>query len=130
MGKSRRRGRDMCDPGHDRTLRPATVSAATSTPYHRTLMVGSGSNAGHELYMLTFDQPGVTRTDILAGMAVEQVTYGGLPVYQLFLNTEPGQTHGANLFDPFTNLPGIWYLQSPGRGLADPGVTTLSHETV
>jgi hypothetical protein len=36
---------------------PATVSAATSTDYHRTLVVGSGPNAGCELYTLTSDQP-------------------------------------------------------------------------
>ena len=152
---------------------PATVSAASSTAYHRTLVVGSGSNAGCELYMLTSDQPDatpphfacsnndpgscptviwpalltngaplagpgvnpqllgtVTRTDILANTPVQQVTYDGSPVYQFFLNKAPGETHGANLFDPFTNLPGVWYLQSPGRGLPDPGVATLSHETV
>ena len=152
---------------------PATVSAASSTSYHRTLVVGSGPNAGCELYMLTSDQPNaspphfacsnndpgscptiiwpalltngapiagpginpqllgtVTRTDILANTPVQQVTYAGFPVYQFFLNHAPGETHGANLFDPFTNLPGVWYLLSPGRGLPDPGVATLSHETV
>jgi predicted lipoprotein with Yx(FWY)xxD motif len=152
---------------------PATVSAASSPTYHRTLVVGSGPNAGCELYMLTSDMPNaspphyacsnndpgscptviwpalltngapiagpginptllgtVTRTDILANTPVQQVTYGGFPVYQFFQNHAPGETHGANLFDPFTNLPGIWYLQSPGRGLPDPGVATLSHQTV
>ena len=152
---------------------PVTVSAASSTTYHQTLVVGSGPNAGCELYMLTSDLPNaspphfacsnndpglcptviwpalltngapiagpginptllgtVTRTDILANTPVQQVTFGGFPVYQFFLNKAPGQTHGANLFDPLTNLPGVWYLQSPGRGLPDPGVATLSHETV
>jgi predicted lipoprotein with Yx(FWY)xxD motif len=151
---------------------PATVSAS-STSYHRTLVVGSGSNAGCELYLLTSDQPNaspphfactnaiagacptvvwpalltngspiagpgvnpqllgtVTRTDILTNTPVQQVTYGGFPVYQFFLNQAPGDTRGANLFDPFTNLPGVWYLLSQGRGLSDPGVATLSHETV
>src|SRR5205085_2885010 len=78
----------------------------------------------------------VTRTDILANTSVQQVTYGGMPVYQFILNTEPGDHHGANLFDPFTGpvsgprLQGVWYLLSPGRGLADPGVATLSDATV
>jgi predicted lipoprotein with Yx(FWY)xxD motif len=72
----------------------------------------------------------VTRTDILANTSVQQVTYGGSPVYQFFLNHAPGETHGANLFDPFTTPPGVWYLLSPGRGLADAGAATLSHEMV
>lgn len=152
---------------------PATVSAASSTSYHRTLVVGSGPDAGCALYLLTSDQPNaspphfacnnndpgscatiiwpalltkgapiagpgvnpqllgtVTRTDILANTSVQQVTYGGSPVYQFFQNHAPGETHGANLFDPFTNLPGVWYLLSQGRGLPDSGVATLSHETV
>jgi predicted lipoprotein with Yx(FWY)xxD motif len=72
----------------------------------------------------------VTRTDILANTSVQQVTYAGMPVYQFILNKAPGETHGANLFDPFTTPPGVWYLLSPGRGLPDPGVATLSNETV
>jgi predicted lipoprotein with Yx(FWY)xxD motif len=46
------------------------------------------------------------------------------------MNHAPGETHGANLFDPFTTPQGIWYLLSPGRGLSDPGAAALSHETV
>jgi predicted lipoprotein with Yx(FWY)xxD motif len=72
----------------------------------------------------------VTRTDILPGTPVQQVTYNGFPVYQFFLNKVPGDTHGANLFDPFTNLQGVWYLLSPGRGLPDPGTASLAPETV
>jgi len=152
---------------------PATVAAASSDIYQRTLVVGSGTNAGCELYMLTSDLPNatpphfacsnndpgdcptviwpalltngapiagpgvnptqlgtVTRTDILRGTPVQQVTYNGSPVYQFFQNTAPGQTHGANLFDPFTNLQGVWYLLSPGRGLPDPGPASLAPETV
>ena len=157
---------------------PATVSAASSSDYHQTLVIGSGPNAGCELYLLTSDQPNaspphfacsnkdpgstvvdpcptviwpalltkgapiagpgvnpellgtVTRTDILVNASVQQVTYNGFPVYQFFLNHAPGETHGANLFDPLTHLPGVWYLLSPGRGLPDPGVATLSHQTV
>jgi predicted lipoprotein with Yx(FWY)xxD motif len=152
---------------------PATVSAASSATYHRTIVIGSGPNAGCELYMLTSDQtnatpphfactnslpgqcptviwpalltngapiagPGVnpdllgtvTRTDILTNTSVQQVTYAGFPVYQFFLNHAPGDAHGANLFDPFTTPQGVWYLQSPGRGLPDTGDATLSPESV
>src|SRR5438067_10333951 len=37
---------------------PATVSAASTSDYERTLVVGAGPNAGCELYFLTSDQPG------------------------------------------------------------------------
>lgn len=144
---------------------PATVSAATTPDYQRTLVVGTGPNAGCELYLLTSDQPPayacsgvcattiwpalltkgapiagtgvnptllgtVTRTDIVANTSVQQVTYAGSPVYQFFLNKAPGETHGANLFDPATTPAGVWYLLSPGRGLPDPGVALLSPETL
>jgi predicted lipoprotein with Yx(FWY)xxD motif len=72
----------------------------------------------------------VTRTDIVANTAVQQVTYAGAPVYQFFLNKAPGETHGANLFDPATTPAGVWYLLSPGRGLPDPGMASLSPETL
>jgi hypothetical protein len=108
---------------------PATVSAASTPGYERTLVVGAGPNAGCALYLPTSDRPGVnppsyactgsgagscpttiwpalltsgapiagtgvnptqlgtvTRTDILANTSVQQVTYGGMPVYQFFLN--------------------------------------------
>ena len=45
----------------------------------------------------------VTRTDVLSGESVQQVTYAGLPLYRFFLDETPGQTDGANLFDPVTS---------------------------
>jgi predicted lipoprotein with Yx(FWY)xxD motif len=72
----------------------------------------------------------VTRTDILSGMAVQQVTYAGQPVYAYSFDAAPGQTNGADLFDRFTTPPGVWYLVSPARGLPAPGEATLSKETV
>ncbi len=71
----------------------------------------------------------VTRTDILTGMSVQQVTYEGQPVYA-YSQDEPGTTEGANLFDRFTSPPGVWYLIDPARGLPAPGNATLTKETV
>jgi predicted lipoprotein with Yx(FWY)xxD motif len=72
----------------------------------------------------------VTRTDVLSGHSVQQVTYAGLPLYRFFLDETPGQTDGANLFDPVTSPPGIWYLVEPGRGQPAPGRLQLRAETV
>jgi predicted lipoprotein with Yx(FWY)xxD motif len=72
----------------------------------------------------------VTRTDVLPGKTVQQVTYAGLPLYRFFLDETPGQTDGANLFDPVTSPPGIWYLVEPGRGHPAPGRLELRAETV
>jgi predicted lipoprotein with Yx(FWY)xxD motif len=47
---------------------------------------------------------------------VQQVTYAGLPLYRFFLDEAPGETEGANLFDPVTSPTGIWYLVEPSRG--------------
>ena len=58
----------------------------------------------------------VTRTDILSGESVQQVTYAGLPLYRFFLDETPDETDGANLFDPVTSPAGTWYLVEPGRG--------------
>jgi Secreted repeat of unknown function len=44
----------------------------------------------------------VTRKDVLSGQPVQQVTYAGLPLYRFFLDETPGETEGANLFDPVT----------------------------
>lgn len=68
----------------------------------------------------------VSRTDVLSGQTVEQVTYAGHPLYQFFEDSAPGQTHGEDLFDSFTDPPGVWYLVSPARGLAAPGRALLS----
>jgi predicted lipoprotein with Yx(FWY)xxD motif len=72
----------------------------------------------------------VTRTDVLPGRRVQQVTYAGLPLYRFFLDETPGQTDGANLFDPVTSPPGIWYLVQPGRGHPAPGRLSVRAETL
>jgi predicted lipoprotein with Yx(FWY)xxD motif len=71
----------------------------------------------------------VTRTDVLSGLSVQQVTYAGLPLYRFFLDASPGATEGANLFDPVTSPAGIWYLVEPSRGLPAPGQARLELET-
>ncbi len=72
----------------------------------------------------------VTRSDVLSGESVQQVTYAGLPLYRFFLDETPGETDGANLFDPVTSPTGTWYLVDPGRGLPAPGRAHLRVETV
>src|SRR5579863_2113155 len=71
----------------------------------------------------------VTRTDLLPGVSVRQVTYAGLPLYRFFLDETPGETEGANLFDPVTSPAGIWYLVEPSRGRPAPGKARLQVET-
>jgi predicted lipoprotein with Yx(FWY)xxD motif len=72
----------------------------------------------------------VTRTDVLSGESVRQVTYAGLPLYRFFLDETPGQTDGANLFDPVTSPTGTWYLVEPSRGHPAPGRVQMRVETV
>jgi predicted lipoprotein with Yx(FWY)xxD motif len=72
----------------------------------------------------------VTRTDVIAGISVQQVTYAGLPLYRFFLDEDPAQTDGANLFDPVTSPTGTWYLVDPGRGNPAPGRLQAQAETV
>src|ERR1019366_2258724 len=72
----------------------------------------------------------VTRTDVLSGESVQQVTFAGLPLYRFFLDETPGQTDGANLFDPVTSPTGTWYLVEPGRGNPAPGRFHMRIETV
>ena len=71
----------------------------------------------------------VARTDVLSGMSVQQVTYAGLPLYRFFLDETPGETEGANLFDPVTSPAGIWYLVEPSRGRPAPGKARLQVES-
>jgi predicted lipoprotein with Yx(FWY)xxD motif len=71
----------------------------------------------------------VARNDVLPGLSVQQVTYAGLPLYRFFLDEKPGETEGANLFDPVTSPPGIWYLVEPSRGRPAPGRARLELET-
>ncbi len=72
----------------------------------------------------------VTRTDVLFGKIVHQVTYAGFPLYRFFLDETPGQTDGANLFDPVTSPTGTWYLVEPSRGHPAPGSLHLRIESV
>jgi predicted lipoprotein with Yx(FWY)xxD motif len=58
----------------------------------------------------------VTRNDLPGLGSVQQVTYAGMPLYRFFLDEEPGETEGANLFDPVTTPTGTWYLVDPSRG--------------
>jgi predicted lipoprotein with Yx(FWY)xxD motif len=74
----------------------------------------------------------VTRTDfdfLAGGPPVKQVTYAGYPLYRFFLDQAPGDTQGANLDDPVTSPPGVWYLIDPRRGTPAPGRAQLQLET-
>jgi predicted lipoprotein with Yx(FWY)xxD motif len=71
----------------------------------------------------------VTRTDVLPGMSVQQVTYAGLPLYRFVFDETPGETEGANLFDPVTSPAGIWYLVEASRGRPAPGKARFQVET-
>jgi len=70
----------------------------------------------------------VTRTDLPGLPAVQQVTYAGSPLYRFFLDEAPGETDGADLFDPVTSPTGIWYLVNRW-GLPAPGRAHLGLET-
>ena len=71
----------------------------------------------------------VTRDDLPGLPAVQQVTYGGMPLYRFFLDETPGETSGADLFDPVTSPTGIWYLVHPSTGLPAPGQPQMRLET-
>jgi predicted lipoprotein with Yx(FWY)xxD motif len=71
----------------------------------------------------------VTRTDVLTGQPVQQVTYAGLPLYRFFLDETPDETEGANLFDPVTSPTGTWELVDPSRGHPATGQALLQLET-
>jgi predicted lipoprotein with Yx(FWY)xxD motif len=71
----------------------------------------------------------VTRDDLPGLPAVQQVTYKGMPLYRFFLDEDPGETSGANLFDPVTSPTGIWYLVDPAHGSPAPGQAQLRLET-
>jgi predicted lipoprotein with Yx(FWY)xxD motif len=70
----------------------------------------------------------VTRHDILGG-PVQQVTYAGFPLYRFLFDETPGETEGANLFDPITSPTGTWYLVEPKHGHPAPGRARLGLET-
>jgi predicted lipoprotein with Yx(FWY)xxD motif len=71
----------------------------------------------------------VTRTDLPGLASVQQVTYAGQPLYRFFLDQAAGDTQGANLDDPVTSPPGIWYLVDPGRGTPATGQAQLQLES-
>jgi predicted lipoprotein with Yx(FWY)xxD motif len=71
----------------------------------------------------------VTRTDLPGLPAVQQVTYAGQPLYRFFLDAAAGDTQGANLDDPVTSPPGIWYLVNPRGGTPATGRAQLQLET-
>ncbi len=71
----------------------------------------------------------VTRTDLPGLGAVQQVTYAGLPLYRFNKDEDPGETEGANVFDPLSSPTGIWYLVEPRRGNPAPGKALLQSET-
>jgi predicted lipoprotein with Yx(FWY)xxD motif len=74
----------------------------------------------------------VTRADfdfLTGGSSVKQVTYAGYPLYRFFLDQAAGDTQGANLDDPVTSPPGIWYLVAPRRGTPATGRAQLQLET-
>ena len=74
----------------------------------------------------------VTRSDfdfLTGGSSVKQVTYAGYPLYRFFLDQAAGDTQGANLDDPVTSPPGVWYLVNPRRGTPATGRAQLQLET-
>jgi predicted lipoprotein with Yx(FWY)xxD motif len=74
----------------------------------------------------------VTRTDfdfLTGGSSVKQVTYAGYPLYRFFLDQAAGDTQGANLDDPVTSPPGVWYQVDPRRGTPATGRAQLQLET-
>ncbi|MGA8016779.1 MAG: hypothetical protein WCB85_12760 [Candidatus Dormiibacterota bacterium] len=70
----------------------------------------------------------VTRSDVLSGQSVQQVTYSGLPLYRFVFDDTPGDTEGANLFDPVPSPTGTWYLVDPRGGQPAPGRAQLQVE--
>jgi predicted lipoprotein with Yx(FWY)xxD motif len=72
----------------------------------------------------------VSRSDIVSGRVVHQATYAGLPLYRFLFDDGPGDTQGANLFDPVTSPTGTWYLVDPSRGAPATGPARVQSETI
>ena len=70
----------------------------------------------------------VTRSDLPGGGTVQQVTYNGMRRTGSS-STRPGETEGANLFDPVTSPTGTWYLVDPSRGQPATGTAEIDVET-
>jgi predicted lipoprotein with Yx(FWY)xxD motif len=71
----------------------------------------------------------VTRTDVFPGTSVQQVTYGGLPLYRLVLDQAPGWTTGEDMLDPATSPQGMWYMVDPSGGRLETGQALIGQET-
>ena len=71
----------------------------------------------------------VARSDVFPGKSVQQVTYGGLPLYRVILDDTPGQTTGADMLDPATSPQGMWYLVDPSGGRLATGQALIGQET-
>ena len=71
----------------------------------------------------------VTRSDLPGLPDVQQVTYAGSPLYRFVFDETPGETEGANLFDPVTSPAGTWYLVDPSQGLPATGRAQLRLES-
>jgi predicted lipoprotein with Yx(FWY)xxD motif len=71
----------------------------------------------------------VIRNDLPGLSDVQQVTYAGSPLYRFVFDEAPGETEGANLFDPVTSPAGTWYLVDPSQGLPATGRAQLQLES-
>lgn len=71
----------------------------------------------------------VSRDDLPGLGTVQQVTYAGMPLYRFLLDEDPGETEGANLFDPVTIPTGTWYLVDPSRGRPATGTAQIDVES-
>lgn len=71
----------------------------------------------------------VSRSDVVSGTSVQQVTYAGQPLYRFIFDDSSAEIEGANLFDPVTSPPGTWFLVHPARGLPATGTAQIQVET-
>ena len=107
---------------------PNPIGQPCDTVIWPALLTNGAPIAGHGVNRSLLGT--VTRTDVVSGQSVQQVTYAGLPLYRFFLDETPGQTDGANLFDPVTDPTGTWYLVEPGRGLPATGTAHMQVKSV
>jgi predicted lipoprotein with Yx(FWY)xxD motif len=107
--------------------RPNPTGGACDTVLWPAILTDGGPIAGPGVKQKLLGT--VTRTDLPGLPAVDQVTYAGQPLYRFFLDEAPGETDGANLFDPVTTPTGIWYLVGPHHGRPAPGRAELQFET-
>ena len=67
----------------------------------------------------------VSRNDLPGLGTVQQVTYARDAAVPVLPDEEPGETEGANLFDPVTSPTGTWYLVDPSRGRPATGTAQI-----